>query len=193
MTNQRNEKMNLVAAARQQAAVVLEDIHDPHNAAAVLRSCEAFGIPEVFLIFKEEKKFNPAKIGPASSASANSWLQFHTFSSHEECFATLRQRGFSTVATVLDSAVESLFSANFSEQKIAWLFGNEHRGLSPEIVAAADRKIHIPMSGFVQSLNLSVTAGICLFETTRQRRNGEWQNFLLPEGEQRELIAEWTK
>ena len=191
-TLERSKKITSIASARQQAVVVLEDIHDPHNAAAVFRSCEAFGVQDVYLIFKTEKKFNPRKIGSSTSSSANKWLDFHSFTSVETCLAAVKKRGYAALATMLDDQAEPLYTAQLNEAKIAWLFGNEHRGLSPEIVTLADRRIYIPMAGFVQSLNLSVTAGICLFEMTRQRRESGQQH-QLSKKKAAALAAKWRK
>lgn len=170
-TPERELKIRRVAAARQPGVVVLEDVHDPHNAAAVLRSCDAFGIQTVHLIFGKEKPYNPRKIGRESSSSANRWLDFILHRSTEDCLDQLHADGVETIATVLDSNAEAIFDAVFEKPKTAFLFGNEHRGLSDVAIQRACRLISIPMLGMVQSLNLSVTAGICLYEWTRQRRH----------------------
>ena len=73
-TTARRGKISKVIERRQEGVIVLEDIHDPHNAAAVWRSCDGFGFQKVYLIFEKEKVFNPKKIGKASSSSANKWL-----------------------------------------------------------------------------------------------------------------------
>lgn len=168
-TPARLAKIQKLVQNRQQGIVVLEDISDPHNAAAVLRSCDAFGFHKVFFIFHEEKRFRPERVGKLSSASGNKWLEFETFSSTSECFSRLEELGFTTIATALTDKSESIFNIDLTEPKIALLFGNEHRGLSQEALDLSDKTLLIPMRGMVQSLNLSVTAAICLFETTRQR------------------------
>lgn len=169
-TPEREARIRQVAAARQRGAVVLEDVHDPHNAAAVLRCCDSFGFQIVHFLFVRERPYNPRKIGRESSSSANRWLDFVIHSSVEDCLEGLHAEGYETVATTLDPAAESLFEATFPIADTAFLFGNEHRGLSETALRLARRRIRIPMVGMVQSLNLSVTAGICLFELSRQRR-----------------------
>lgn len=164
----REEKIKKVIEQRQKGIVILEDIHDPHNAAAVWRSADAFGIQKIYLIFEKEKAFNPKKIGKASSASANKWLDFEIFTSTEECLKKVKSEGYTVYATVLDREAETIYKTDFPENP-AIMFGNEHRGLSEEAINLADKKIYVPMRGMVQSLNLSVTAGICLYELTRQR------------------------
>jgi tRNA (guanosine-2'-O-)-methyltransferase len=162
----RQEKINKMMAARHQGIVVLEDIHDPHNAAAVWRSADAFGFGKIYLIFEQEAKFNPKKVGKETSGSANKWLDFEIFSSAEECFQKLKEQGYKIYATVLDREAKILNEIKF-ENKTAIVLGNEHRGLSEEAIKMADEKIYIPMLGMVQSLNLSVTAGICMWEYTQ--------------------------
>lgn len=191
-TKNRTERIRHVASQRQAGVVVLEDIHDPHNAAAVLRTCEAFGFQKVFFIFEKQKKFNPRKIGKATSSSANKWLDFQMFDSTEKCLRGLKKQGYTTYATVLDRGAGSLFKTHFSRPKTALLFGNEHSGLSEKAAEMADKKIYIPMRGFVQSLNLSVTAAVCLFELSRQRQKRP-AAFLLSKTHRLRLQKNWLK
>ncbi len=190
-TTNRVQKINNVVSLRQQCVVVLEDIHDPHNAEAVFRSCDAFGIQKVCLIFVNEKKFTPKKVGKSTSASANKWLDFKTYTSTEECLIELKSQGYEIIATSLDLNSESLFETKFKSVKIALMFGNEHSGLSDTALRLADKKIKIPMSGMVQSLNLSVTTAICLYELTRQRKSVGIEKYSLPEQEKKRLIKEF--
>ena len=189
----RQQRIRCVWSQRQSGIiVVLEDIHDPHNSAAIFRTCDAFGIQEVYLVFVEEKHYNPRKIGASSSSSANKWLNFTRFDSTSACIDQLRQNDFTVVATTLSSASDSLFATDFTYDKIALLFGNEHRGLSVEACNRSDKKIIIPMSGMTQSLNVSVTAAICIFETMRQRRQ-TGENYLLSTAKQRNLTADFLQ
>jgi len=188
----RLQKITAVATARQEGVVVLEDIYDPHNAAAVLRSCEGFGIQKIYFIFDRGEKFNPRKIGKATSSSANKWLEFETFTSAKECYKKLKKQGFKIFATVLDSKAKSIFQTNITGPKTALVFGNEHRGLSQEAINLADAHIYIPMQGFVQSFNLSVTAAVCLYELFRQRQKLP-KKYLLSKKDQVKLINSWKK
>jgi tRNA (guanosine-2'-O-)-methyltransferase len=189
ISEKRLNKIKTVAARRQSGlAVVLEDIHDPHNAAAVLRTCDAFGIQDVYFIFQQEKYYNPKKIGKSSSSSANKWLTFHIYRSTKECLKDLKKQGYKIYATILDEKAENLYKIKFSEKKIAILLGNEHRGLTLPAAELADKKIYIPMQGMVQSLNLSVTAAIMIFEASRQRR----KNRLSAEA-QKNLISDFLQ
>ncbi|MBK8191042.1 MAG: RNA methyltransferase [Vampirovibrionales bacterium] len=189
-TERRQELIHRVSAARQRGVVVIEDVHDPHNAAAVFRSCEAFGFQDVRLIFDQEKPFTPRKLGRATSASANKWLTFKTFTSTQACLDELHTDGYEVIATALDDRAESFFEASFLSPRLALMFGNEHRGLSAQALAMADRIVCLPMAGVIQSLNLSVTAGITLFETTRQRRAAGLEPYLLPASERLALAQD---
>ena len=193
MTPQREEKLKKVLASRQQGVVVLEDIHDPHNAAAIFRTCDAFGIQKVCLIFEQEKRFNPRRAGSLSSASANKWLDFEIFTSTKRCLNTLKRRGYHIIATALDEKAKPFRKAKFIKPKTALLFGNEHRGLSIEAIRLAHETVYISMKGLVQSLNLSVTAAICLAEMERQRSKKMAKNrYLLPKNEQKTLWKKWS-
>ena len=187
---ERLKKIKNVAIQRQQGVVVLEDISDPHNAAAVLRSCEAFGIQRVCFIFDREKRFNPRKIGKASSASANKWLDFEIYDSAEACFKKLKRQGYEICATVLNKQARSIFKSKFTKPKTALVFGNEHFGLSEQAAALADLHIYVPMQGFVQSLNLSVTAAVCLYEMFRQRQAAK-SRCALSVAARRALVNKW--
>ena len=187
VTEQRARKIAEVAERRQQGVVVIEDVYDPHNAEAVFRSCDAFGFQRVCLVFEQEAPFDPRRIGKVSSASANKWLDFTTYRSTRACIEALHDEGFEVVAMVVDEGAEQLFAAELAEPKTAILLGNENRGLSDEAVALADRRLTIPMVGMVQSLNLSVTAALTLYELTRQRLERGFDAYLLPPDERSEL------
>lgn len=190
MTKERLEKLTKVAALRQKnLAVILEDLHDPHNAAAILRTCDAFGVQDVRFIFDQEKAYNPRRIGKVSSASANKWLSITVYKSTAEALTALRKEKFQNAATLLDAKSVSLSRVKFPEKIALWL-GNEHRGLSPLAAEAAHLKINIPMSGLVQSLNVSVTAAILIYEISRQR---EKKPQLLSAREQKNLLNKWQK
>ena len=191
LSEERKERMRSVAAARLEGCIVLEDIYDPHNAEAVFRSCDAFGIQRVCLIFDQGKPFNPAKMGKATSSSAHKWLDFEVFSSARECLDKLHAEGYDVAATALADNAEELFTARFTQPKTAIMIGNEHDGLSAEALKLADRKLMIPMRGMVQSLNLSVTAALCLYELTRQRLAAGIDDYLLPESEQARLADDF--
>lgn len=171
VTQARRERVKEVAKERfSDVVVVLEDIYDPHNAAASFRNCDAFGVQNIHLVFEKQESFNPKKLGKSSSSSANKWLDFRIWRSTNKCIEFLRREGYTILATVLDEEEVPLWEVDFTRENLAILFGNEHEGLSVVAQKLADEKVWIPMFGFVQSLNLSVSVGIVLYELRRQRR-----------------------
>jgi tRNA (guanosine-2'-O-)-methyltransferase len=167
--------MNVVRQRQAGFIVVLEDVHDPHNAAAIMRTCDAFGVQDVWFIFDKEKKYNPKNVGKFSSSSANKWLTFRVFTSAAECAAELEKLGYHSVGTILDAKAEDFTNADLTNDKIALWVGNEHAGLSPAAAAACDRLLYLPMRGFVESLNVSVMTAICVYEISRQRAGKKYQ------------------
>ena len=169
-TPERLEKIKRLVQNRQRDVIlVLEDIHDPHNAEAAFRTCDAFGIQAVHLIFEQQSPFNPRKVGKATSSSANKWLDFIIHRSTQSAIDQIKQEGYTSVATTLRDDAISIFDIDFKPGKWAIWIGNEHRGLSEPAQSHCEMAIKIPMAGLVQSLNLSVTAALLMYEITRQR------------------------
>ena len=169
--------------------VVMENIHDPHNVSAMLRSCDAAGVWEAQLLYNREEF---PKIGKKSSASAGKWIGRRKFKSVEECYGTLREEGFKIYATRLDEKAQSLYDFDLT-QKVAIVFGNEHRGVSDEAAEESDGLIQIPMFGMIQSLNVSVATAVILFEIVRQRISaGQYARTKLSEKEMKRLLKEWA-
>ena len=170
-TPARMQKLEQVARRRQAGlTVVLEDVFDPHNLGAIARSCDAFGVQDLHVIFETHPEFDPKAVGKNSSTATNKWLRYHIHHDSERALRALKSAGWLLVATVLEPAAGSLFSADLSHPKLALLLGNEKSGLSPQAVALADRRLTIPMQGIAQSMNVSVSAALFLYEITRQRR-----------------------
>lgn len=194
LSEKRLARIKKVVGNRQKdVIVVLEDIYDPHNAGAILRTCEGLGIQKVFFIFKKIKEYNPKRIGRNSSSSANKWLDFEIFKSTKRCLNKLKRNDYEIFAAVLDEEAKNLYKTNFlKKEKIAILVGNEHNGLSEEAISLADKKIYIPMKGFVQSFNVSVTTAIFLYELTRQRMNSRG-NYLLGRKDTDKLTKDFIK
>ncbi|HWS49228.1 MAG TPA: RNA methyltransferase [Candidatus Methanoperedens sp.] len=185
----RQEKIEKVIENRQEGVIVLENIADPHNAAAVWRTADAFGFQKIYLVYSIEKAINPKKIGKASSSSANKWLSFKVFKNIDKCYQELHKDGYKIYATVLDNEAKGIFETRFEDRKTAVVLGNEHRGLSEEAIGGADEKIYIPMKGMVQSLNISVTAAILMYEIDRQRKK-DTRNWKLETREREDLKKE---
>ncbi len=187
------ERIETVARRRQVGfVVVLEDIHDPHNAAAILRTCDAFGIQTVAFVFDRQPRYNPRTIGKASSSSANQWLDFSFYSSIADCYTVLRGGHFQIVATALTKQTIDLYQADLTSEQIALVVGNEHLGLSDEAIQLADAIVHIPMRGFVQSLNVSVTTALAIAEITRQRQ-ASGRTYQVSDQAATELAQHWKE
>ena len=169
-TEQRVNKLKRVAEARQAGVtVVIEDVYDPHNLGAISRSCDAFGIQQINVIFETHPAYDPKEVGKNSSTATNKWLDYRIHRGTEKALKTLKAEGWELVAAALDPAAESIYKADLCLPRIALLFGNEKTGLSATALALADRKIMIPMRGIAQSMNVSVSAALCIYEVTRQR------------------------
>jgi tRNA (guanosine-2'-O-)-methyltransferase len=165
-TPERIAKVTRVLSARQpDLRVVLEEVANPHNANAVLRTCDAAGILHVDVIGSSE---DPLPINKAITTRADKWINFHFYPTTRECLIQLKNEGFKIAATHL--ADDAVFYTQLDyTQPLAIVFGNESEGISLQAQDLADYKIKIPMFGMVQSLNLSVSVGIILYEALRQR------------------------
>lgn len=189
ITEERAQRFQDVISHRFQDVIVLENIHDPHNALAALRNCDAFGVQTAHFIFETEKIFNPAELGKLTSASANKWIDTVTWNSMLQCSVSLKQQGFRILATVIDPKAKPLQEIDFNKQKTAIIFGNEGFGISDTAKKVTDELVYIPMNGFVDSINLSVSVGIMLYELNRQRE--ENAAFHLNQKEQDALLKKW--
>jgi tRNA (guanosine-2'-O-)-methyltransferase len=170
-TERRRARVAGVLARRQpDLTLVLENVHDPHNVSAVLRSCDAVGVLEVHLVYTTEEP--PAEaFARTTSASAAKWIATTRHASVGACYAALRAQGFTVLATAMGEGSADLFEVDLC-RPTALVFGNEMRGVSDEAVASADGRVAIPMMGMVQSLNISVACAVTLYEAFRQRRAG---------------------
>ena len=167
MTTERRRRMREVLARRQDdLVIVLENIHDAHNASAILRSCDAFGVGAVALCYTDQVF---PTISSGAAANVQKWLQIEHYESVAECVAALRERSLRIYATELDGEPLDYLEVDW-RGPAAIVLGNEHRGCSEEMLAAADGRVRISMQGFVGSLNVSVAAAVLLAEASRQRR-----------------------
>ena len=192
-TSRREERIQSVLTRRQpNLTVVLENVHDPHNVGAVLRSCDAVGILRVHTIYSVEELPERA-YARRTSGSASKWIEVNHHRSVEDCYAALRAEGFTILVTALTETGIDLYRADFS-QPVALVFGNEQRGASDAAVERADRAIEIPMMGMVESLNISVACAVSLFEAMRQRREaGLYEAPQLDDAMITSLTADWLE
>ncbi len=167
-TDRRQARLRQVLERRQpDLTVVLEDIHDVHNASAVLRTADATGVLTVHLVYTEEMPPERA-FSRVSGAGASKWIELIWHETIEACYAALHADGYAIYATALHAESVSLYDVDYTG-KVALVFGNEQRGVSEEAVAGADGVIVIPMMGVVESLNISVACSVTLYEAMRQR------------------------
>lgn len=189
----RNELMDRVLSDRTRyITVVLENIYQPHNASAVLRSCDCFGIQDVHII---ENSYG-YELNPHVSLGAAQWLNLHRHNvldnNTKECIEGLKNEGYRIVATTPDPKAVSIHDFKVANGKFALLFGTEKFGLTAEAMGLADEFVRIPMYGFTESFNISVSASLCLFHFTERIRaeNADWR---LSEEEQTDIYLQWYR
>lgn len=191
MTPDREKRIKEVLSNRQHdLTIVLENVWDPHNVSAVLRSCDAVGIQDIYIISPKSKK--ESKIGRKSSASAGKWLSIHHFYEPEECFAILRKKYSKIYSTRLEPASASLYSLNLT-QPVAFIFGNEKDGVSRETAALSDGNFTIPQVGMIKSLNISVACAVSVYEAYRQRSKAGYYGRINRNPSDQDLFSEWMK
>ncbi len=190
MTPERFGRLTKVLNKRQpDLTVVLENVFDPHNISAVMRTADAVGIQDIFIL---NTKIPPhKKWGAKSSSSAAKWLTIHQYTNAGDCFAELRKRYKKIYTTHLSSDVVGLHDLNLTEP-VALVFGNEHSGVSEEIIAMADGNFIIPQVGIIKSLNISVACAVTLYEAYRQKNNAGHYDGIKLEGEKLDTLrSEW--
>ncbi len=167
MTPERHDKLIQVLSKRQpDLTVVLENVFDPHNISAVMRTCDAVGVQEIYILNNRIPRHK--KWGARSSSSAAKWLTVYQFEDPEACFSALRNKYNKILTTHLSSDAVSLHEIDMTEP-IALVFGNEHSGVSDDIRAMADGNFIIPQVGIIRSLNISVACAVTLYEAFRQK------------------------
>ncbi|MGM0645746.1 MAG: TrmH family RNA methyltransferase [Thermodesulfobacteriota bacterium] len=164
-TNRESRVRDVLAKRQKDLTLVLNNIHDPHNVAAILRSCDAFGIPKVHLLYTSEAF--PA-MGRRASASARKWVDREHHTQPQQLASHLQNQRMRILATSCSSTALPLPQWDFTSPT-AIVLGNEHRGVEPALQPHIDGELFIPMQGMVRSFNVSVAAAIILYEAWRQR------------------------
>jgi tRNA (guanosine-2'-O-)-methyltransferase len=192
-TARRQARIRSVLARRQpDLTVVLENIHDPHNVSAILRTCDAVGVLAAHVVYTVEE-LPAGAFSRETSASAAKWVSVVQHQSIAACYDHLREAGFAIAATALCDGAKPLFEWEFTKP-VAVVLGNEMRGISNEARELADGVLAIPMVGMVQSLNVSVAAAVCLYEAFRQRLIANaYAAPRLDEGELTRLEDDWLR
>ena len=174
----------ILARRTRRLCVLFEDVYHPHNASAVIRTTECFGVQDVHVV-EREYRFRPSK---DVVRGAGRWVTLHRHRELADALADLRHRGYRVAATSARPGSVELDDAPL-DRPLALCFGTEEIGLSEDALAAADLHLHVPMVGFTESLNVSVTAALCLRELTRRVRQAHgWQ---LTTDERDELRLGW--
>jgi tRNA (guanosine-2'-O-)-methyltransferase len=175
-----------VLSARLQSVIaIVEDTYDPHNAAATIRTTEAIGLGELHVVEPGER-FSAAR---GVTRGAHRWIEMHRWTSVEDAVGALHARGFRVYATAPD-ATHSIEDVDISTP-IAVAFGNEHSGLTPAAMAACDGALKVPMFGFTESFNLSVTVALAMSRIAARRRAAIGREGDLDDTRLRDLRARW--
>ena len=185
MQARRRQRFEEVVGRRQfDLTVVLENVHDPHNIGAVLRSCDSVGISEVFVLYTEPQlDRDHLELGRRAAGGAQKWVDVNFYTEIAPCFEHLRSRYDRIYSTHLSDEATELFDLQLSGS-VALVFGNEHDGVSEEVRRRTDGDFIIPQVGMSQSLNISVACAVTLYEAFRQRRRKK--GFFRP-------LSEWTE
>jgi len=192
VTENRKQKFDaLIRHRTKHLTVILEDIYQPHNAAAVLRSCDCFGVQDVHVI-ENQNKF---EANPDVELGSAKWITLNKYNSKEEnttdCIKSLKQKGYKIVVTSPhknDCSIEELDITH----KSALFFGTEMRGATPVAFEQADAFVKIPMVGFTESLNISVSAAVTLYTliTRLKKSSVDWH---LSKEEENAVRLQWLR
>jgi tRNA (guanosine-2'-O-)-methyltransferase len=188
----RAKMASILARRTGHLRVILEDVYQPHNASAVMRSCDCFGVQHLHVT----ENHNTYRVNPDVAMGSQKWITLHRHRdppgrATEACFAELRSAGFRIVATALRPESVPLAELDLT-QPLALCFGTERDGLSEAALEAADAWVHLPMYGFTQSFNVSVCAALCLHDM-RRRLDALPIGITLPPDEQRAIYLSWLK
>ncbi|MCR4396794.1 MAG: hypothetical protein NUW07_08715 [Candidatus Saccharicenans sp.] len=188
-TDRRRDRIISVLSRRQpDLRVVLEEVAISHNASAVARTCEASGVLHLHIISSQPDQVT---FNEAISTRAEKWLDIHFHETTADCLEFLKSQGFLIAATTLTENSIPYTEIDYC-QPIAIVFGNESEGVSSRALDLSDYRLRIPMVGMVQSLNLSVSVGIILYEAFRQRQaRGFYSSCRLPAEEFERRLQHW--
>jgi tRNA (guanosine-2'-O-)-methyltransferase len=188
LSNSRKEKFSKVLSQRtKHFTVATEDVYQLHNTSAVIRTCDVFGIQEVNIVEEQNSK----RIDSEIAMGAQKWVDLNRFDSIDDAIKGLKQKGYQIVATTPHTN-DTLLQDFDVTKKSCFFFGRETEGLSQEVLDVADCFLKIPMVGFTESLNISVSAAIILQHVTTELKQSDihWQ---LSEQEVLEKRLDWIK
>lgn len=195
MTEEREERFKTVVANRQpNLTVVLENVHDTHNIAAVLRTCDSVGVNEIYVLNTDPRLQNEKLyISKLVSSGANKWVDIHYYLDAEKCYLAVKNKFDKLYTTHLEGDPKDLYELDLSAS-VALIFGNEKDGVSDTALQYSDGNFLIPQVGFVQSLNISVACAVTLYEAYRQRKAKGFydENLQMTDVAQKELLKEFS-
>lgn len=189
--NKQNLFEKIISERTKHVTVVLEDIFQPQNASAVIRSCDVFGVQDIHVIENE----NEYTLNPKVVMGASKWINLHKYNKTQnntlDCINQLKANGYTIYATTPHTN-DTLIGEMPLDNKVALMFGTELTGLSNIAMDNVDGYVKIPMYGFTESLNISVSAAITLYELKKRllASNINWQ---LTEEEKIEQLIDWSK
>jgi tRNA (guanosine-2'-O-)-methyltransferase len=190
-TPEREERFRQILQMRQASVtVLLENVEDPHNISAVLRTADSIGCMEIFVL-NNRIPIHEKWSGFRSSSGANKWVQSHKFKDTATCVAAVKAKYKRLLGTHLGAESKNLYELDFTSP-VALAFGNEATGLSDELLAHCDGNFIIPQCGLSKSLNISVACAVALYEAFRQKRSaGHYDSPQLGEADSAQLIEFW--
>lgn len=183
---------NILAKRTRYLTVALEDIYQSQNASAVLRTCDCLGVQDVHVI----ENRNRFTVDSEVDMGASKWLTLYRYNSQQAntlvAIHTLREQGYRIVATTPHHDDCTIHELDLKKGKVALLFGTELNGLSELALNNSDEFVRIPMFGFTESYNISVSVAITLFELTSRLRNSDIDYRLTPD-EQEDIMLQWLR
>lgn len=185
--NRKTRFHNVLSQRTKHFTVAIEDVYQLHNTSAVIRSCDVFGIQDVHIV----EEINSKRIDREIAMGAQKWVDLNRYDSVNSCLDNLKEQGYQIVATTPHKN-DSLLQDFDISKKSCFFFGRETEGLSQTVLDQADCFLKIPMSGFTESLNISVSAAIILQDVTTRLKQSS-VNWCLSEEEKLEKRLDWIK
>ena len=188
LTEERKQRfLDVLQKRTKHITVAVEDVYQLHNTSAILRSCDVFGVQELHVI---EHRFGK-RLDKNIAVGAEQWVDVHRYGTTADCVAKLKSEGYQIIATTPHND-SSLLPDFFPSEKSALFFGTEKEGLSETVMQQADGFLKIPMVGFSESLNVSVSAAIIIQQLAQKVRDSDL-DWRLTEAELLEKRLDWTK
>lgn len=179
-----------LAERTRYASVLIENVYQSHNASAIIRTCEALGFQDVY-VYERKNSFSP---NDEIALGAEKWLSIHKYNQQQKPFAhvvdALKSKGYRIVATTLHHESVNLYDFSLDKGKCVFLFGTEKEGLSSEAIELADEYLKIPIYGFTESFNVSVSVGIIMSHIARELRQLKI-SYQLTNSEKEEIMIQW--